>query len=200
MLVWVPAILMAVLFVMPGDPLGWLAVAAVIALVGLCSAWEIVVWLRQAPPVVVDAGGIDLQGSGPVPWREVRAVVIDSHRLWLELNRDTAAFVASRTFPPWFTAAHENLWGDAAWIARQYPRRVAMGRRDTARDCIADPAVRDPAGPAWRRVRRLVSSLATRSSRLEAARDHSRSQRGRQRCWTAVVMSEIGALVSVRPR
>ena len=118
LIVWVPAcLLFPVIGVIAGDPLGWPALATVIGLVGLGNAWEIVVMFRRVPPVVVDASGIDLQGSGPVPWQEIRAVVCDRRRLWLELNRDTAAFVASRTFPPWFTAAHENLLGDAAWIA-----------------------------------------------------------------------------------
>ena len=101
----------------PQDPRAWLMLAAFVVLWAFTSAGEILVWLRRIPPVMVDPIAIDLQGTGPVPWGEIRAVVIDRRRLWLELNRDTAAFVAARAFPPWFTAAHENLLGDAAWIA-----------------------------------------------------------------------------------
>ncbi len=101
----------------PQDPRGWLMLAIFVPLWAFAFAGKILVWLRRIPPVVVDPIAIDLQGTGPVPWGEIRAVVIDRRRLWLELNRDTAAFVAARAFPPWFTTAHENLLGDAAWIA-----------------------------------------------------------------------------------
>jgi hypothetical protein len=114
---WLPMLFCMILFVLAGGVVAWVGLAIFVVCLWLCYVWSVSIWLRRIPAVVVDPIAIDLQGTGPVPWGEIRAVVIDRRRLWLELNRDTAAFVAARAFPPWFTPAHENLLGAAAWIA-----------------------------------------------------------------------------------
>jgi hypothetical protein len=115
--IYVGGVLLMVGAAIAGDLWGWPMAGVFVGLLWLGSAWSVWTWLRRIPLVVIDANGIDLQATGAVPWNEIRAVVIDHRRLWLELNRDTAAFVAARTFPSWFTTAHLNLLGDAACIA-----------------------------------------------------------------------------------
>jgi len=61
-----PALLPSMVFVLAGGWLGW--VGATVAGGFAAASWSTWrVWRRRTPPVVGDANGIDLQGSGPVP-------------------------------------------------------------------------------------------------------------------------------------
>lgn len=57
------------------------------------------------------ADGIELQGSGIVPWEAIRAVVIDRRRVWLDLH---AGYVTDLVHDesPWLTARHVDLCGE----------------------------------------------------------------------------------------
>jgi hypothetical protein len=102
------AVALPIALVGSGPVTGWLLAACIVGLWWMAFAWSVSIWWRRISPIIVCANAIELQASGPVPWDEIRAVVIDRRRVWLELN-DRPGTTHPR---PWLTAAHENLMGD----------------------------------------------------------------------------------------
>jgi hypothetical protein len=108
----VPTLLLAALFVAAGSWVMWIGLATIAGLSALAHARTFLVWLRRIPAIVVDADAIDLQGSGPIPWDAIRNVVVDSRRVFVELREEARTFGVDEPCPPWFSAAHDDLMGD----------------------------------------------------------------------------------------
>lgn len=91
----------------PSAWMTWLLIAAACAVVlgAFGSGSAAVTWLRGRPPVTLDAHGIDLRSSGPVPWEAIEEVRFEAGTLLLTLACTTPPAVERQ----WFTWAHSNM-------------------------------------------------------------------------------------------